>query len=60
MILELKPKGNCKACLGTGEISSQEEFWGATCYNTSLCDCIIEQIPEGQEDDIIEIVYEDK
>lgn len=46
--LKIKPDPNCKTCSGTGEVYDSVEFWGAPCRMPSLCDCVIEQIPEDE------------
>lgn len=55
--MKIKPDPNCKSCRGTGEVNDfvPVPFGVGNCAMPSLCSCIEEQIPEGYEDEEIEI-----
>jgi hypothetical protein len=54
-ILKIKPSLTCKACLGTGEVNDFVDYGSTTVPMPSLCDCVLEQVPEGREDEEVEI-----
>jgi hypothetical protein len=53
--LRIKPSLTCKACLGTGEVNDWVDYGSTTVPMPSVCDCVLEQIPEGREDEEVEI-----
>lgn len=58
-MLKIKPDPKCKACLGTGEVNDWVDYGATTVPMPSVCDCVTEQIPEGKEDEEIEIDLSD-
>jgi hypothetical protein len=57
--LKIKPDPNCEACLGTGEVSDSVDYGSTTVSMPSVCDCVLEQVPEGREDEEIELDLSD-
>ena len=55
-IHKIAPDPNCKACRGSGETVDYHPYGSTTAPEYLLCDCVLEQVPEGCEDDVIEIV----
>jgi len=57
MTLRIKPRDDCKACHGTGEVNNwvPVPFGVGMCAETLYCDCVIEQIPDDAEDEDIEL-----
>ena len=52
----LKPNLDCKDCYGRGEVFDIVPYGSTTAHLPSFCHCIEEQIPEGREEEEIEIV----
>jgi hypothetical protein len=53
--LRIKPSLTCKACLGTGEANDFVPYGMGSVPMPTICDCVLEQIPEGREDEEIEL-----
>jgi len=50
--MKIKPNPNCKACNGTGEVYDIVDWGAATCSMPTVCDCVIEQLPDDQDEEI--------
>lgn len=53
---QITPDPNCRACRGSGEIAEHHPYGSTTATEYLICDCVLEQLPEGCEDDAVEIV----
>jgi hypothetical protein len=53
---KITPDINCKWCEGTGETAERHPYGSTYAIEYLMCDCVIDQLPEGSEDDVIEIV----
>jgi hypothetical protein len=53
--LRIKPSLTCKACRGYGEVTDLVPYGMGSTAMQSYCDCVLEQIPEGREDEGVEI-----
>ena len=53
MALRISPEPNCKYCHGTGEITDWVPYGDTDAAMTTTCDCVLEQVPEGHEDEYI-------
>lgn len=53
--LKIKPDPACKACRGEGVVYDSVPYGMGSTSMESLCDCVLEQIPEGDEDGEVEI-----
>lgn len=59
MPLKIKPDLNCKACHGMGQVDDLVDYGSTTIPMPSICDCVLEQIPEGEEGGEVEIDLSD-
>lgn len=57
--LKIKPRLDCPACHGEGEVNDWVDYGSTTVSMPSICDCVLEQIPEDDEDREIEIDLSD-
>lgn len=57
-VLKIKPDPNCKSCHGEGEAFDIVDYGSTTASMPTLCDCVVEQVPEGREDLEIELVFD--
>lgn len=56
--MKIKPKKNCKACHGTGLVYDIVDWGATTAQMDSLCDCVLEQIEEENENEEVELDVE--
>lgn len=54
-IIKIKPKPDCIACHGCGEVEGYASYWGVSILVSVLCNCVDERIPEGEEDAQVEL-----
>lgn len=61
MNYKIAPKENCPTCHGSGEFGQPLEAWGITVTEYLICDCVLDQLPDGfdEKKDDIEIVKND-
>ena len=52
---KITPNPNCKVCHGSGKTVDYHPYDSTTAAEYLLCDCVLEQLPKGCEDDVIEL-----
>jgi hypothetical protein len=56
MTIEIMADVNCKYCRGTGLVTDWVDYGSIQVPMATICDCVLEQVPEGQEDCTILVV----
>jgi hypothetical protein len=58
--MKIKPDPACKCCHGFGYAVDWVDWGATTAAMETLCDCVLNQVPAGREDEEVELDIEEE